>query len=82
MTDTAPNERLLRRSEAAEYLTKQKGCPTSKSKLDKLACLGGGPEMQFYGRWPLYRIPALDRWAEAQLSVPVTSTAERRAQAA
>lgn len=69
---------LLRRDAAADYLRSQYG-HWAKSTLAKLATLGGGPEIIYSGRIPLYTREALDRWAQANLLPPVTSTAGRKA---
>jgi hypothetical protein len=69
---------FLRRDAAGTYL-KEKFGHGSKKTLDKLATVGGGPEMVYSGRIPLYTEEALDRWARSFLSPPVTSTAERKA---
>ncbi|WP_295881076.1 hypothetical protein [uncultured Bartonella sp.] len=44
-----------------------------------MAVNGGGPRMEYYGRFPLYRLEDLDTWASERLSLPVYSTAERQA---
>ena len=69
---------FLRRDAAGAYL-KEKFGHGSKKTLDKLATVGGGPEMVYSGRIPLYTEEALDRWARSFLSPPVTSTTERKA---
>jgi hypothetical protein len=69
---------FLRRDAAGAYLKAKYG-HGSKKTLDKLATVGGGPEMIYSGRIPLYTREALDRWATSFLSRPVTSTSERKA---
>lgn len=69
----------LRRSEVPEYLMRVHGIPIAMATLNKLATIGGGPEMQYAGRIPLYTPEALDAWAQQRLSRPVRSTAERSA---
>ncbi|TIN78523.1 MAG: hypothetical protein E5Y09_13180 [Mesorhizobium sp.] len=67
----------LRRSEVPNYMLETHGIPIALATLNKLATIGGGPEMQYAGRIPLYAREALDAWAAARLSKPVHSTAER-----
>lgn len=69
----------LRRSEVPAYMIEKHGIPVALATLNKLATLGGGPEMQYAGRIPLYTPEALDAWAETRLSQPVKSTAGRTA---
>lgn len=68
----------IRRKAVPDYLRDRHGIDISYSTLEKLAVNGGGPLMQYIGRFPLYRPEDLDAWAEARLSSPVASTAERR----
>jgi len=69
----------IRRKQVPDYLRDQHGIDITYSTLEKLAVNGGGPLMQYVGRFPLYALSDLDAWAEARLSKPVHSTAERRA---
>ena len=71
-----PKSRRLRRAEASRYLNKEWGISRTPKTLAKLAVTGGGPVFEKDGRIPLYTEPALDDWARAQLSPPVSSTAE------
>jgi hypothetical protein len=48
--------RLLRRSEAAQYVREKFGIPLSQKTLSKLAVVGGGPLFRKAGRFPLYEI--------------------------
>jgi hypothetical protein len=66
----------LRRSQAVEYLRAVHGIPTTVSTLAKLACVGGGPSFQKFGRTVLYPREELDRWAEARISAVWRSTSE------
>jgi len=68
----------LRRKEASRYLKEHWGIDRAPSTLAKLATLGGGPPFQKAGRIPLYSTQALDEWANAMLSPPVSSTSELR----
>ncbi|MDM8346046.1 hypothetical protein P8H26_11665 [Pseudochrobactrum sp. sp1633] len=67
----------LRRKEVPAYLMSKFGIPIAFKTLNKMATVGGGPAMQYSGRTPLYHVDDLDVWAEARLSKPVSSTAER-----
>ena len=66
----------LRRREASEYLAFAHGITFAPTTLAKLACVGGGPSFHKAGRWPLYPIAELDRWANARLGRLVSSTSE------
>jgi len=68
-------EQYKRRREAAEYI-RERGIPISASTLAKYACLGGGPEMRYFGRIPLYEIAALDAWVAHRMSAPRRSTSD------
>lgn len=67
----------LRRRDVPAYLAGKHGIDIAVSTLEKLATNGGGPTMQYNGRIPLYHVDDLDAWAQARLSPPVRSTAER-----
>lgn len=69
----------LRRSEVPAYVAEKHGVPVAKATLDKLASIGGGPPMRYFGRIPVYDIDALDAWVMEKLSPPVHSTSERSA---
>jgi len=69
----------LRRKEVSAYLMDKHGIPVALATLNKLACIGGGPAMQYAGRIPLYRTEDLDAWAKERLGEPVMSTAGRSA---
>jgi hypothetical protein len=71
------NRPRLRRSEVPDYLLQKHGIPIALATLNKLATIGGGPEMEYCGRIPLYTPEALDAYAAERLSKPVRSTAER-----
>ncbi len=68
------NDRLLRRKEAARYLTEQRGLPISAQTLAKYATVGGGPAFRKFGRFPLYQVEDLDAWAHSRLGPPQRST--------
>ena len=65
----------LDRKEAAEFLT-SRGFKTAHATLAKLACLGGGPVFESFGRRPLYREADLLAWAEAKTTGPRLSTSD------
>ena len=69
------SERLLDRKEAALFLT-SRGFKTAPATLAKLACLGGGPVFESFGRRPLYREVDLLAWAEAKTTGPRRSTSD------
>jgi hypothetical protein len=76
----AKGVRRLRRAAASEYLKQVWDLPYAPRTLAKLACIGGGPEMEYGGRFPLYAEAALDAFARSKLSPPVRSTSERQSQ--
>ena len=71
MSDTT----YLLRPEAAKFLT-ERGFPTAKNTLQKMATTGGGPVYRIFGNRSLYTRDDLLAWAEAKLSVPRRSTSE------
>jgi len=59
--DQSKLDRLLRRTEAATYVTDTYGLPCSPKTLAKLACVSSdGPPFRMAGRIPLYPKPGLD----------------------
>jgi hypothetical protein len=68
-------ERRLGRKEAAQFLTDQ-GCKTAPATLAKLACIGGGPPFESFGRRPLYREADLRGWAQGRTTGPRRSTSD------
>ena len=68
--------RRLRRAAASQYLLEKWGISRTPKTLAKLAVTGGGPIFEKDGRFPLYLPEYLDEFARAQLSPPVSSTAE------
>lgn len=65
----------LDRKQAAQFLT-ERGYRTAHATLAKLACLGGGPIFQSFGRKPLYREADLVAWAHARTTGPRRSTSD------
>jgi hypothetical protein len=75
--EAAKPDRLLRRSEAAKYVTDKYGIPCSPKTLAKLACVSSeGPPFRLAGRFPLYPVSGLDKWAESKIGPLVRSTSE------
>ena len=74
--------RRFRRKDASIYLKETWGIEYAPRTLAKLACVGGGPEMEYAARFPTYTQPALDAFARAKLSPPVRNTTERHQQLA
>jgi hypothetical protein len=70
----------LRRAAASAYLKEKWGLDYSARTLAKLACIGGGPPMEYAGRFPLYTDRDLDGWAQAKIGPRVNSTSERQQQ--
>ena len=68
-------ERRLGRKEAAQFLTDQ-GYKTAPATLAKLACIGGGPPFESFGRRPLYREVDLLAWAQSRSTGPRRSTSD------
>lgn len=77
--EVAKLERLLRRTEAASYITITYGIPCSPKTLAKLACVSSeGPPFRLAGRFPLYPVSGLDAWARSKIGPLVHSTSEAR----
>ena len=75
----AKPDRLLRRTEAAKYVTETYGFPCSPKTLAKLACVSSdGPPFCRAGRIPLYPQLGLDDWARSKIGPLVRSTSEVR----
>jgi hypothetical protein len=68
-------ERRLGRKEAAQFLTDQ-GYKTAPATLAKLACIGGGPPFESFGRRPLYREADLIAWAKGRTTGLRRSTSD------
>jgi hypothetical protein len=75
--DAVKLDRLLRRTEAAKYVTETYGLPCSPKTLAKIACVSSdGPPFRKAGRFPLYPTSGLDAWAQNKIGPLVRSTAE------
>ena len=79
LEESAKLERLLRRTQAAAYVTETYGLPCSPKTLAKLACVSSdGPPFRLAGRFPLYPTSGLDTWAQSKIGPLVRSTSEVR----
>ena len=79
LEEAAKLERMLRRTEAANYVTTIYGIPCSPKTLAKLACVSSnGPPFRLAGRFPLYPTSGLDAWALAKIGPLVRSTSQAR----
>jgi hypothetical protein len=67
-----------RRADASTYLKEEWGIDRSPRTLAKDAVLGGGPPMEYVGRFPMYPQDGLDEWAASMIGPRVNSTSERR----
>jgi hypothetical protein len=77
--EAAKLDRLLRRTEAAKYVTETYGFPCSPKTLAKLACVSSeGPPFRKAGPYPLYPISSLDTWAQSKIGPLIRSTSEVR----
>jgi hypothetical protein len=75
--EVAKLDRLLRRTEAAKYVTDTFGLPCSPKTLAKLACVSSeGPPFHLAGRTPLYPTSGLENWAKNKIGPLVRSTSE------
>jgi hypothetical protein len=75
--EAAKLDRLLRRTEAAKYVTDTYGFPCSPRTLAKLASVGSrGPPFHKAGPYPLYPVDGLDDWARSKIGPRVYSTSE------
>lgn len=68
--------KLYRRADAAAYVRETYGIPCAPSTLAKDHTLGGGPEVTYVGRWPMYSGAALDAWVAAKTRT-ARNTSER-----
>jgi len=78
LTPRAVPIRLLRRVDAAAYISVQYAIPCSRQTLTKYAVAGTGPLYRVAGRFPVYSTADLDAWALSRLSGPIRSTSEGR----
>ena len=59
--------RYLRRAEAPAILKENLGVTVKESTLAKMACLGQGPEVEYFGRIPVYRDDKLLAWGQSRI---------------
>ena len=79
LQDSIKLDRLLRRTDAAKYVSDTYGIPCSPKTLAKIACVSSeGPPFRLAGRTPLYPISGLDGWAQSRIGPLVRSTSEVR----
>jgi hypothetical protein len=71
----------MRRKIASAYLWEVHGIQLSTGSLAKYAVEGGGPQSYLDGRFPLYALEELDRFAVARLGQPRASTSDYRSAA-
>jgi len=68
---------FVTRREAHEHL-KSRGLNCAIATLAKLACVGGGPPITYFGASrrpkPLYRLSDLDAWAECRLHRAISTS--------
>ena len=69
------NEDLLRRGEAAAFLT-ERGYKIAPATLAKFAVIGGGSLFISWGRIPLYDPQTLLQWARGRCTGPRRSTSD------
>jgi hypothetical protein len=62
--------------QASAFLT-DLGFRIAPATLNKLRCVGGGPEFESFGRRPLYRESSLLTWVETRCSGSRRSTSDR-----
>ena len=80
MTGQAQREVYLRRVQAAKHVEEEHNLPCSHRTLAKLASEGcEGPPFLLAGRFPLYPVSELDKWARSKMGPLVRSVAEARA---
>jgi len=60
--------KLYRRTDAAAYVREVHHVPCAETTLAKMATVGGGPEITYAGRWPLYSEQAIDAWVAAKMA--------------
>jgi hypothetical protein len=73
-------ERRRDTRQAAAFLT-EIGFRTAPTTLNKLRCIGGGPEFELFGRRPLYREQSLLEWVRARTTPSRRSTSDTASEA-
>jgi hypothetical protein len=69
-------DRRLDTRQAAAFLV-ERGYRVAPATLNKLRCVGGGPEFELFGRRPLYTDATLLEWIKARTKGPRRSTSDR-----
>lgn len=59
--------RFLRRHEVPQFLQDNLGVSVAISTLAKMACLGEGPEVEYFGRIPVYRDDKTLAWGRSRI---------------
>lgn len=57
----------LRRAEVPGFLKKELGLTIAIATLAKMACLGEGPEVEYFGRIPVYRDDKTLAWGRSRI---------------
>ena len=60
--------RYLRRAEVPAFLKEKLGVTISPQTLARMASLGEGPEMEFFGCIPIYRQDKILAWGRSRIS--------------
>ena len=71
----ALRKQRLNTREASAYLSEYLGTKTAVATLEKLRCLGGGPNFRKFGRAVVYERAELDRWVTDRMSESLNNTA-------
>ena len=69
---------LMRERKAADYLTDEKGLPTTAKTLRNQRHQRRGPKCEYYGSMVLYRKTVLDDYAENEALQPESPAARTR----
>jgi hypothetical protein len=75
-TDPTTNPTRLRRGDVPAYLKEAHGVRVAKQTLAKYALTGDGPAYQRFGKFAMYPVAEIDRWAKARFSALAKSTSE------
>src|SRR5262245_9474830 len=71
---TEPEKRFDTRG-ASAFLA-ERGYKIAPATLNKMRCVGGGPEFELFGRRPLYTEKSLLEWVQARTTPPLRSTSD------
>jgi hypothetical protein len=67
--------------QAAAFLS-ERGYRVAAATLNKMRCVGGGPDFELFGRRPVYREKSLLDWAQARTTHVLRSTSDPAASTA